>query len=85
MVRNDEGCDVFRGKCEFFIVNTRKYNLLIVTTRSCTIFFRNYGSQSDRSYGVATPQFDRNRTHGIEPTYLGIFQIQHSMQMILER
>ena len=37
----------------------------IVSTRNCVVFFRNYGSQCDRSYGVTAPQFHRNEVHGL--------------------
>ena len=40
--------------CDFSIVSTRNY----------VVFFRNYGSQCDRSYGVTAPQFHRNEVHG---------------------
>jgi hypothetical protein len=40
--------------CDFSIVSTRNY----------VVFFRNYGSQCDRSYAVTAPQFHRNEVHG---------------------
>ena len=60
----EENCDIFTSNCEFFTVTTHSCDIFIVTTRNCVAIFRNYGSQCDRSYGVTTPQFDRNRTHG---------------------
>src|SRR5688572_30446010 len=51
-------------KYDLFIVNTHKYDFFIVTTRSYAVYFRNYSSQCDRSYGVTASQFHRNRTHG---------------------
>ena len=51
-------------KCDFLLVVTRKYDLFIVTTHNYVAYFRNYGSQCDRSYGVIASQFQRSRRHG---------------------
>ena len=49
---------------DFSSVITHSYDFSRVITRNYVTVFRNYGSQCDRSYGVITPQFDRNRTYG---------------------
>jgi len=54
---------------DFFSVITHSYDFSSVITRNYVTVFRNYGSQCDRSYGVITPQFDRNRTYGAADTF----------------
>ena len=62
-------------KCDFLLVVTRKYDLFIVTTHNYVAYFRNYGSQCDRSYGVIASQFQRSRRHGYGSPYaLGQFE-----------
>ena len=60
-----EECGVSMRKSEIFIVNARNYDFFIAITRNYATYFRNYGSQCDRNYGVIASQFHRNRTHGM--------------------
>ena len=59
-----ENLDALMPNCDFFTVTTRNCDFFIVVTRNYVAFFRNYGSQCDRSYGVTAPQFHRNETYG---------------------